>query len=242
MRYGIFSDIHSNLEALEAVLNAFQTEHIDAYLCVGDIVGYGADPNACIARIQALGAVTVAGNHDWASVGLIPTYDFNPEALAAVAWTKEKLDPLGRQYLASLPLVYTAKEFVLVHGSLDMPQNFKYLVNVYDTQASFQKLEAAVCFVGHTHVPVAFIRDPFGSVTYQDIGCLSLEPGRQYIVNTGSVGQPRDSVPKAAYCIFDTGSRTVEIKRVVYEVFTARRKIIEAGLPQFLGDRLLTGN
>ena len=242
MRYGIFSDIHANLEALQAVSRSFQHERIDAYLCVGDIVGYGANPNECIAQVKSFGAITVAGNHDWASVGLIPVHDFNPEALAAIEWTKQALDPSGRQFLASLPLVHTTPEFILVHGSLDEPQQFKYMTNVYDTLVSFQRSDARVCFVGHTHVPVAFIRDPFGSVTYRDIECLKLEDSKRYIINTGSVGQPRDSVPKAAYCVFDTEQKTVEIKRVAYEVFTARRKIIEAGLPQFLGDRLLTGN
>ncbi|MDD5348142.1 MAG: metallophosphoesterase family protein, partial [Candidatus Omnitrophica bacterium] len=109
-------------------------------------------------------------------------------------------------------------------------------------ERTFELMKQPVCFVGHTHVPVVFVKKPGRGVSYHDVETIRIEPGTQYIVNVGSVGQPRDSIPKAAYCIYDTESRTVQIKRAPYEVFSARRRIVEAGLPHFLGDRLLTGN
>jgi len=242
MRYAIFSDIHSNLEALEAVLEAYQKERIDKYLCVGDIVGYGANPNECIAKVKESATVTLAGNHDWAVVDLFPTDNFNPAAQEAVFWTKEHLGENGKVFLQSLKLIYVIENFVLVHGSLDKPQNFNYLTNVYDCAATFQLLKSSVCFVGHTHVPVVFIQDKEGNSHYQDVDSLKIAPQNKYIINVGSVGQPRDSIPQAAYSIFDTENQEVQIKRIKYDVFKARRKIIEAGLPSFLGDRLLTGN
>jgi diadenosine tetraphosphatase ApaH/serine/threonine PP2A family protein phosphatase len=131
----------------------------------------------------------------------------------------------------------------MVHGSLDDPQDFNYLVNVYGCAATFDLLQTPVCFIGHTHVPVIFIEDSStGNFHYLDAPEIILDPKNKYIINVGSVGQPRDSIVHAAYCIFDTDSRSVSIRRVKYEVFRARQKIIDAGLPQFLGDRLLTGN
>jgi len=242
MRYGIFSDIHSNLEALEAVLEAYQTERIDKYLCIGDVVGYGADPQTCIDKVNSVAMITVAGNHDWAVVDLFPTDDFNPVAKKAVFWTKKHLEENGKVFLRALKLIYVIENFVLVHGSLDNPQNFNYLTNVYDCDATFQLLKSSVCFVGHTHVPVVFIQDKQGKSHYQDVDTIEIETENKYIINVGSVGQPRDSIPQAAYCVFDTQTRQVQIKRVKYDVFKARRKIIEAGLPSFLADRLLTGN
>lgn len=242
MRYAIFSDIHSNLEALEAVLEAYQKEHIDKYLCIGDVVGYGANPNECIEKVKEIAIITLAGNHDWAAVDLFPIDDFNPVAQEAIFWTKEHLGENGKTFIRALKLIYVIETFVLVHGSLDNPQNFNYLTNIYDCTTSFQLLKSNVCFVGHTHVPVIFVQDKQGNPHYQDVDSLKIEPQNKYIINVGSVGQPRDSIPQATYCIFDTENQQVQIKRIKYDVFKARRKIIEAGLPSFLGDRLLTGN
>jgi predicted phosphodiesterase len=242
MRYAIFSDIHSNLEALEAVLEAYQKERIDEYLCIGDVVGYAANPNECIERLRKVAMITLVGNHDWAAVDLFSADNFNPEAQKAIFWTKANLTESSKYFLSSLKLVYDIEKLVLVHGSLDSPQVFNYLTNVYSCAATFKLLRSSVCFVGHTHVPVVFIQDKKGDIRYQDVESLKIEPDNKYIINVGSVGQPRDSIPAAAYCIFDTSDQQVQIKRIKYDVFKARRKIIEAGLPQFLADRLLTGN
>jgi putative phosphoesterase len=242
MRYGIFSDIHSNLEALQAVIKAYRKEKIDKYLCIGDVVGYGADPNECVEITREFAEVTVAGNHDWAALGLVSPELFNEEAKAAILWTRQQLGGASRDFLRTLKLVFEKDNFVLVHGSLNDPQNFNYLQNTGDCRATFQLMKSDICFVGHTHVPVVFVRDQQSRIHYEDISMIKIEPGSKYIINVGSVGQPRDSIPDAAYCIWDTEKREVEIKREHYNVFAARQKIIDKGLPDFLGNRLLTGN
>jgi len=241
MRYGIFSDIHSNLEALEAVLAAYKSEKIDQYLCVGDVVGYAANPRECIAKVMALVVVTVAGNHDWASVNLFPTDYFNPTARSAVLWTERQLDDEERHFLASLKLVYKNKDLTLVHGTLDSPGDFNYLSDGFIAEESFGLLETKLCFVGHTHIAGIFIKDKSEAIEYRQEDTFKIEEHKQYIINVGSVGQPRDGNPAAAYCIYDTEKKEVQIKRIGYDYETAREKIISAGLPRFLGDRLIMG-
>ena len=242
MRYGIFSDIHSNLEAFEAVIKAYQKEKIDKYLCLGDIVGYGANPNECVELLRALPAVTVAGNHDWASVDSLSLENFNDNAKEAVIWTKSRLSETNKNFLRGLELVYSRDNYVLAHGSLNEPGNFNYLLNINDSRLSFELLKSQVCFIGHTHIPVVFVRNEQGAIHYEDIDKIKLEPGNKYVINAGSVGQPRDSITGAAFCVWDTEKSEVEIKRAPYDVIMARQKIVDNGLPPFLGDRLLTGN
>lgn len=242
MRYGIFSDIHSNLEALEAVIKAYQKEKIDKYLCIGDLVGYGANPNECVEIIRKLAAMTVAGNHDWAVLGLFPAELFNEEAEAAVQWTGQELSVESKDFLRGLKLSGELDNSVLVHGSLNAPQEFNYLQNIRDCQETFRLLKHNICFVGHTHVPVVFVQDQRFDIHYEDTLKIKIEPDKKYIINVGSVGQPRDSIPAAAYCVWDSERHEIEIKRAVYDVFTARQKIIDKGLPEFLGNRLLIGN
>jgi putative phosphoesterase len=242
MRYGIFSDIHSNLEALEAVIKAYQKEKIDKYFCLGDLVGYGANPNECVEITRNLAAMTVVGNHDWAALGLFSTELFNQEAKAAILWTSQQLSDASKDFLRTLKLVWESDNFVLAHGSLNDPHAFNYLQKTSNCQATFQLMKSDICFVGHTHVPVVFVKDQQAEIHYEDTAKIKIEPGSKYIINVGSVGQPRDSIPDAAYCVWDTEKREVEIKRERYNVFAARQKIIDEGLPDFLGNRLLTGN
>lgn len=242
MRYGIFSDIHSNLEALQAVIKAYQKEEIDKYFCLGDVVGYGANPNECVEIVSSLAAVTVAGNHDWAAVDLFPRKSFNQEADEAIIWTSCQLSGDSRNFLQTLNLVRSEDNIVLVHGSLNEPGNFNYLLNVNLCRATFELLQSNICFVGHTHVPVVFVRNGEGNIHFEDVQKIKIIPENKYVINVGSVGQPRDSVPEATYCIWDTEKREVEIKRIAYDVFLARQKIIDKGLPEFLGNRLLVGN
>ncbi|MFA5357050.1 MAG: metallophosphoesterase family protein [Candidatus Omnitrophota bacterium] len=240
MRYGIFSDIHSNLEALDAVTRAYQGEGIDKYLCVGDIVGYAANPVECIRRVRELGAVIVAGNHDWASVGLLSVDYFNQFAREAAVWTGNMLDEDSRNFLKEIPLVYKGDGLTLAHGTLDDPGDFNYMLDPYAASLTFALLETVICFVGHTHVPGVFIESKEG-ILCKEGGNTVIEKGNKYIINTGSVGQPRDEDPRAAYCIYDTDKKSVEIKRTSYDIQGARESIISAGLPGFLGERLLKG-
>ena len=240
MRYGIFSDIHSNLSALEAVLNSYTQEQIDQYVCIGDIVGYAANPQECIAKIGALNPIWVAGNHDWASIDLLSTKNFNPLAQEAVEWTKAQLSLEEKKFLSSAELVFNHNDFILVHGTLDNAEDFNYLYDQMDAQVTFELMTNQVCFVGHTHIAGIFVmRD--NRIAYLQNYPLQIAPQNKYIVNVGSVGQPRDRNYRASYCVFDTQTQMIEIKRVDYDIKETQNRIIAVGLPGFLAERLSWG-
>lgn len=241
MRYGIFSDIHANLEAFLAVLKAYATESIDLFLCLGDIVGYAADPCACLQEVRTLTKINIAGNHDWASVDLFSVDYFNSLAKEAILWTSSRLSESEKGFLKSLPLVFRNRDLTGVHGSLDIPGDFNYLIDAYAARQTFKLLKTQICFVGHSHVMGIFLFDRKGCISYREESHLALKAGYKYIVNVGSVGQPRDNNPAAACCIYDADKKTVEMKRISYDILTARKKIISAGLPRFLAERLLKG-
>lgn len=240
MRYAIFSDIHSNLEALNSVLDAYQKERIDRYLCVGDIVGYGANPKECIKIIQDRNIETIAGNHDWASSGKFGLDYFNRYAKEAVIWTREKIDSQDTSYLNNLDLVYKEDDFCLVHGTLLNPGDFDYMFGLKEANDSFRVMDVLVCFVGHTHRAITFIEDS-GKISYTLSNIINIEPQNQYIINVGSVGQPRDRDRRACFCIYDSKENVVEIKRIEYDVATAQKKILDSGLPPYLAMRLNFG-
>lgn len=241
MRYGIFSDIHSNLEAFQAVISAYKKEGIDRYLCAGDVVGYAADPSLCIEQVKGLGGVTVAGNHDWACVDLFSLEYFNPLAVEALSWTRDNLREEGKSFLKRLETVYQDDCLTLVHGALDEPGNFNYLADGYIAQKSFALLKTDICFLGHTHSPGIFFKEGNGGLHYTQEEFCKIIPGNRYIVNLGSVGQPRDGNPEAAYCIYDSEKKQVVIKRTGYDINAAKGKINAAGLPGYLGERLFAG-
>lgn len=241
MRYCIFSDVHSNLEALDAVICAAKSESIDEYLCVGDLVGYAANPNECIAALKSLGTIAVAGNHDQASLGLFPTEYFNDSAAKSILWTKCRLDEESYAFLNLLPLVSKDAHLTAVHGSLENPQSFNYILDTDSSRSSFELLQNKVCFIGHTHVPQVFVIDKEGCIeSFFDYEAV-IEDGKRYIINVGSVGQPRDGIPCPSFCVYDTELKRINIKRVAYDCKLARQKILEVGLPRSLGDRLLSG-
>jgi len=239
LRYAVISDVHSNLEALEAVLEAARGERIDRYLSTGDVVGYGADPVACVGRMRALDPIIVAGNHDWAVAGRLSLDFFNSYARDAIEWTRTRLEADDRQWLGSLPLTRKVGEITLVHATLHGPENFDYLLTAYDAHLSLEVLDTPLCFVGHSHVPVTFAQN--GSVTFSFASEFAMEDTEKAIVNAGSVGQPRDGNPEASYGIYDTDTRLVEVRRVSYDIASASRKILAAGLPPVLAERLWLG-
>jgi predicted phosphodiesterase len=242
MRYGIFSDVHSNLEALDQVALAYGKESIDRYLCAGDVVGYAANPDECVSQVKSLGCLAAAGNHDWASAGNIGIDNFNSEAGQAVQWTRDNLNSSSREFLRGLKLSYTDQDLILVHGSLNQPEEFYYMLNAFMAKKTFDLMSKQVCFLGHSHIAGFFILHPEGIIEYRESSGLKIEEGCKYIVNVGSVGQPRDGDPRAAYCVYDTEKKTVEVKRVAYDIDLSRDKIIKAGLPLSLANRLLLGN
>jgi diadenosine tetraphosphatase ApaH/serine/threonine PP2A family protein phosphatase len=240
MKYIVFSDIHSNLQALEAVAEDFVRQKADKIFCAGDIVGYGAQPNECAALISSIASSSIAGNHEDAVLGRIDTTFFNEFAASAVAWTKENLDKKGYEYISGLPYVLAEGNMTAAHGTLHSPREFRYMLNCDAATRTFEEMASGVCFVGHTHVPGVFVYRN-GNIYQTFSEKVNIEDNDKYIINTGSVGQPRDKDPRACYCVYDTDRSIVEFRRVEYDIRTARSKIVEAGLPQVLGDRLLLG-
>jgi diadenosine tetraphosphatase ApaH/serine/threonine PP2A family protein phosphatase len=240
LRYAILGDVHSNLEALEAVLDALESERIDHYVCVGDVVGYGADPKPCLDRIRDLCDVIVAGNHDWAVAGTLSMEFFNAYAKAAIHWTRAQLEDDDIAWLRDLPLQADVdRRTLLVHSTVHDPAAFDYLLTSYDAHLSMRVLKKPLCFVGHSHIPITFMERGGLGFTFADT--IDLTRVEKVIVNPGSVGQPRDENPEAAYAIYDTVKRRVTLHRVAYDIETASAKIREAGLPEPLADRLHVG-
>ncbi len=240
MRYGIVSDIHSNLEAFEAVLDALSKEKIDKYICVGDIVGYGADPRACIKKVRQLNIVTVLGNHDAGCIGFTDLSYFNKQAKTAVIWTKEILNQSDLEYLKILRLVIEMGDFALAHGTLDNPEAFYYMLDRYRALRSFDAMKTRILFVGHSHVPGIFEHRK-DNLKYFYQKKIKLSKNAKYIINTGSVGQPRDGNSRASFVIYDTHRDEICIKRIEYDIGKAKEKILKAGLPPMLADRLSKG-
>jgi predicted phosphodiesterase len=240
MRYGIFSDVHGNWEALQEVLQFYRKEGIHDYICLGDIVGYGANPKECLDQIRGLNAVCIAGNHDWAVSGRLNYDVFHESAQEAVDWTRGQLAGEDLAFLNCLPLMYKNDDFVAVHGTLSEPENFHYMIYMSDARETFHLMERQVCFVGHSHVPQIIIQHGEKMVCSAKMNA-EVDPAEQYIVNVGSVGQPRDGNPKASCCVYDTVVNALQITRLTYDVQTACTKILKAGLPEDLAERLLTG-
>ena len=240
MRYAVLSDVHANLEALQAVL-ADAAPRTDALVCLGDLVGYGADPVACIELVAERAQAIVCGNHEHAVAGLIDLEWFNPYARAAAEWTRVRLDDDHRTYLASLPLTAQIGDATLVHASPDRPDEWEYLLTAQDGFDAFGAFATRLCFVGHSHLAGAWSLGSSGPEYRAGTVDVELERGRRYLVNVGSVGQPRDRDPRAAYAIWDVDRGTIAVRRVVYDITAAREKIMRGGLPKFLADRLAWG-
>ena len=238
MLYAIFSDIHSNLQAYESLIRDFSKIKPDKCLCIGDIVGYGANPKECIDITKELNCPVICGNHDFASAGKIPITNFNPSAKKAVSWTKDTLNAADRSYLGSLPLTYCDNDFTLVHGSLSVPQEFNYVYNMADAEVSMNKQKTKLCFIGHTHVPGIFIKSADGKIEITIGSTVTIEKDMSYLINVGSVGQPRDCDWRACYCIYDNKKRTLSFKRLEYDVASASKAILDAKLPSNLASRL----
>lgn len=239
MRYAIIGDIHANLEALEVILEDTRKEHVTHYACVGDVVGYAANPKECLEIIRGLNCPVVKGNHDeYASVDDACT-NFRPEAADAIRWTRDELTDEERQWLRNLKFVRFVESFTIVHATLDMPQKWGYVMDKLAAASSFSYQNTAVCFYGHTHHPCAFIRD--GVVKGGPFESLKVEPGKKYFVNVGSVGQPRDGNPLAAYVIYDLQDQSIALKRLPYDIKKTQEKILAAGLPERCATRLEVG-
>jgi len=242
MRYAIISDVHANLEALEVVLADIDRRGPDAVVCLGDFVGYGPDPVACVERLQPRLAAAVVGNHDRAALGRLDLAAFNPYASAAILWTQERLSDGVRQFLGDLPETHRRPAFLAVHGSPRDPVE-EYIVDVITARAGFEAAEFHLCLVGHSHVPGVFVQDGdrITAIPLLPEEPLDLRPTQRYIVNVGSVGQPRDGDPRAAYLWLDEGAGTATLVRLDYPIGTTQAKMRAAGLPPILAERLAYG-
>lgn len=239
MRYAVIADIHANMEALEVVLADSKEQKCTHYCCVGDVVGYNANPKECLDVVRSMGMPVVKGNHDEYCSSEEDLEGFNPHAAEAVNWTRKQLSKEDRQWLRELKYVRLVASFSMVHATLDGPQRWGYVFDKLAAAASFTYQNTAVCFFGHTHVPVAFVRDSVvRGGTYSK---FRVEPGKKYFVNVGAVGQPRDGNPKSGYVVYDLTEGTIELRRLDYDIPKAQKKIVEAGLPQRLADRLALG-
>lgn len=246
MRIGILGDIHSNLEALEAVVDAVRERGVDHWVQVGDIVGYGADPIPCLDLVQHLGCTVCLGNHDAAVLGALDTEYFNAYARAAIDWTREQLRTVDFDYLRKLPYQVEHQEYTVVHGSQHMPEQFGYVLSKVEAFDSMRNQRTKVTFVGHSHVPALYMQpDPDHpnrlDVLFDAEFEADIRPFCRVLMNVGSVGQPRDEDPRAAYAIYDTETGQASIGRVSYDIAKTQEKIRSAGLPGVLADRLALG-
>jgi diadenosine tetraphosphatase ApaH/serine/threonine PP2A family protein phosphatase len=232
MRIAIISDIHSNLEALERALAIIKTKQVDEIVCLGDIIGYGANPNECIALVKGAAKHILLGNHDEAAIDLEQTEYFNPFARLAAGWTHKQLTPEHQEFIKTLPYTAERAGVRFVHSSPFHPEEWNYIISPSDAQFNFAYFPEPICFVGHSHVAGLFP---------EDIWTREVIPGKKFIVNVGSIGQPRDNDWRLSFGIFDSEAWTYENVRAEYDVQTASAKIRDAGLPRQLADRILVG-
>jgi predicted phosphodiesterase len=239
MKYAIIADIHGNLEAFQVVLQDIKEQKCTHFACLGDVVGYNANPKECLDIVRSMNIPCVKGNHDEYCSSDQPLDGFNPAAAEAVNWTKTQLTEDDLQWLRDLKYLRMINGFTLVHATLDGPQRWGYVFDKLAAAASFTYQNTSVCFFGHTHVPVAFIRDSMvRGGTYSK---FKVEAGKKYFVNVGAIGQPRDNNPKAAYVVYDMDEGTIELRRLEYDIAKAQKKILDAGLPPRLAERLAFG-
>jgi len=241
MKTLVISDIHANLTALEAVLE--NADDFEAVWCLGDVVGYGPDPNECVERIRNLpNLVCLLGNHDAAMIGEVDISSFNLEARISVGWTKSVLAPSTREFLKARPTIIEAEGQTLAHGSPRHPI-WEYLLDTQSVLENFEFFDTPYCFVGHTHLPVIYFLDEEHQMPRyfipEDEQSIQLEP--RAIINPGSVGQPRDRDPQASYAIFDTETHTLEFRRIPYDIEAVQARMRRAHLPQRHIDRLAIG-
>lgn len=240
MIYYILSDIHGNYDALSATIEEIDMDEPGHIICLGDIVGYGPDPNDCCMLVQKRCEIVVMGNHDYAALGKMDTSYFNVFAREAIAWTQDILTPKSRAFLSTLPFVVVREPATFVHSSPMEPEKWDYIFSYGTARLNFQRFNTQFCFVGHSHQPIVIVQE--GSKIE-----VTLEPvvfgrnGARYITNVGSVGQPRDGDTRASYVKFNTDSLKMEYRRVQYNIARTQEKMRKAKIHQYLIERLTVG-
>jgi predicted phosphodiesterase len=232
MRTAVISDIHSNLEALSRVLDRIDQLGVDRIVCLGDIVGYGPRPNECIDLVRKRCASVIKGNHDAGAVGELPLEHFNVNGRSAIRWTRDQLSPQNADFLRGLTLLRVLDDMTLTHATPTDPESWDYVVSRPAIRKCFNHFTTSICFIGHTHTPL---------IAGEDGKINAFKAGMRYLINPGSVGQPRDGNPRASFGLLDDESWKFEIVRVTYNTDATASAIRNAGLPDALGKRLLHG-
>jgi len=236
MAIALISDIHANIEALEAVFKSIEQYDVDSISCLGDVVGYGPNPNECVNLIREKCEHVLIGNHDYAAIGKTNIEYFNQYAKAAAFWTRKHLTEENKNYLAALPFTHQNDEMLMVHASPTNPAHWYYVLNPYDAQIEMEAFSQPLCFIGHSHVPIIYSHSKVIKETQ-----FNFKKEQKYIVNVGSVGQPRDGNHKACYALYDPDEHSLNYIRLDYDIQKTYSKIIKEGLPPFLAERLLKG-
>jgi len=240
LKFAIISDIHANLEALTATLRTVEDIGVDQVICLGDVVGYNANPNECVEIVREREIPTICGNHDAVACGIEDPWGFNPVALYAAMWTREHLAENNLEWLRNLPDTRTFDSFITVHGSPANRNSYLFTwEDILPHVRYVQDQDRSLCFFGHTHSPGIFSTD--GVYTVDDDSRFALGDGKLFFINPGSVGQPRDGDPRAAFGLIDTEKEDYELVRVAYPVKEAADRVIDEGLPHFLAERLFLG-
>jgi predicted phosphodiesterase len=247
MKIAVLADIHANLEALQTVLAHAKAQGVTKYVCLGDIVGYNANPHECMEIVRGLDLLgVVMGNHDAVACGRQSLFGFNPYAAMAAQWTRDHLTDEEQTWLAGLPfkqdilIDQPLTRFTIVHASLNQPETWEYVFDSHQANLSMQFQWMPLCFIGHTHAPVAYERSLLETIA-GNFDTLRFNPEHKYLINCGSVGQPRDRDPRAAYVTYDLDQGTIQLHRLPYDLTTAQTKIIQAGLPEYCATRLASG-
>lgn len=239
-RFAVFSDVHANLPALHAFFEDVETQNCERLFCCGDLVGYGAHPAECVELVQAQDIPTVVGNHDFVCTRNENLDYFNDVAREAVLWTRRALGPSHVAYLKSLPYVLTEGDFTFVHASPRDPEKWNYILTRGEALDNFNCFDNWICFIGHSHQPFV-VEQRDSEIHCPDPSEIELRRDRRYLINVGSIGQPRDRNPQLCYVIVDLKEMRLTFRRVPYPVFEAQRAILDAGLPDELAERLSLG-
>jgi len=241
MKYGFFSDVHANLEALKACIIDFRSEKLDKVFFLGDAVGYGPYPDECVKLINDVATVKLMGNHDYAALGLMETDYFNQYAAESMGWTKSSISRKTTEIMADFQLLYELGDILLVHSSPREPENWHYILDMDDANESFDHFTQKICMLGHTHRPYVVYKEKSGETILSKESEETLTEDRRYLVNIGSVGQPRDGDPRSCYLIYDIEKGIVRHKRVAYNIKATQKDMAKIGLPDYLIERLAVG-
>jgi len=241
MRYAFFSDVHANIEALKAVILDFRAEKIDRIFFLGDAVGYGPDPNECVELIDEISEIKLMGNHDYAALGLMNTEYFNQYATESIDWTKGSLNQKTTDIMSKFDMTAQVNNFMLAHSSPKEPEKWHYILDMDDVKDNFNSFDGQICLIGHTHRPFIVSQNKEGDCIISHKQEERVFDNRRYLINIGSVGQPRDGDSRSCYLIYDDETQLIKAKRVSYDLGNTQKRMAEHGLPDYLIERLAVG-